>query len=150
MESDEYLYHTLFPELSYVDNIELRFLIDGKETDVLSHHAGVEVEYRFRLKKEVTQLNVSLVFYRKDGLQLATISTLNGDQLAHVHGGEVHCRVRIKDFFLNPGRYVLVMPIHDGKSYLYRDVVKEFVVKSGPAMAWNVADFSYDFEVLEP
>ncbi len=149
-EADQYLYHTLYPDLTYVENIDVRFVVDGVETDRIPHHAPVEIEYRFRLKKDVTQLNVSLVFYRKDGLQLATISTLNGDRLAHVHGGEVQCRVRIKDFFLNPGKYVLVMPIHDGKSYLYRDVVKEFFVKSGPAMAWNVTDFDYDLEVLRP
>ena len=62
----------------------------------------------------------------------------------------MHCRVRIRDFYLNPGTYVLVMPIHEGKSYLYRDIVKEFTVKAGPKLAWNLSDFDYDLDVLTP
>lgn len=150
LEAEEYLYHKLHSALDYVDDVRLAIRVDGAETERIPHHAAVEIEYSFRLKRAVEALNVSLVFYRKDGTQLATISTLNGDRLTHVRGGEVRCRVHIRDFYLNPGKYVLVMPIHEGKSYLYRDIVKEFTVKAGPKLAWNLSDFDYDLDVLTP
>lgn len=150
LEADEYLYHKLHPALDHVEDVHVELRVDGAQTERIPHHAMVEIEYSFRLKRNVEALNVSLVFYRKDGTQLATISTLNGDRLTHVRGGEVRCRVRIRDFHLNPGKYVLVMPIHEGKSYLYRDIVKEFTVKAGPKLAWNLSDFDYELDVITP
>ncbi len=150
LEAEEYLYHKLHSALDYVDDVRLAMRVDGVETERIPHHAAVDIEYSFRLKRAVEALNVSLVFYRKDGTQLATISTLNGDRLTHVRGGEVRCRVHIRDFHLNPGKYVIVMPIHEGKSYLYRDIVKEFTVKAGSNLAWNLLDFDYDMDVLAP
>jgi len=150
LEAEEYLYHKLHPALDFVDSVQVAIRVDGAETERIPHHAAVEIEYSFRLKRAVEALNVSLVFYRKDGTQLATISTLNGDRLTHVRGGEVRCQVRIRDFHLNPGVYVLVMPIHEGKSYLYRDIVKEFTVKAGPKLAWNLIDFDYELDVITP
>ena len=75
LEADEYLYHKLHSRLDFVEDVRLALRVDGAETERIPHHAAVEIEYSFRLKRAVEALNVSLVFYRKDGTQLATIST---------------------------------------------------------------------------
>ena len=103
-----------------------------------------------RLRQENIHVNVTLCFFTKDGLKMSSLSTLNGDLLADVREGAVRCRVRIPDCNLNPGTYVLVMPIHEGKSYLYRDVVKEFVVTGRGGMNWDLVDFRYEYSVDEP
>ncbi len=141
------LYHAIHGEFDRIADLRVSLLVGGREADVIRLHDDVTIEYSFRLRQPVRDLNVSLVIYRKDGLQITTMSTLNGDLVRHKQEGAVTCRARIRDFNLSPGRYVLVMPIHEGKSYLYRDVVKEFVVKSGGRLAWNIIDFDCEYEV---
>lgn len=143
----ESIYHGLYPDRDRVDDIEVSFRVNGRQTDILRTHDELVIDYSFRLVAPVEELNVSLVFYHQEGTQLAAISTLNGDLLAGVRSGTVHATVRIPDFNLSPGRYVLVMPIHAGKSYLYRDIVKEFAVKAGTRMAWALMDFTYEYTV---
>ena len=144
---EEGLYHAMYGGFDHISDLKINFRINGRSTDVIALHDDVLIEYEFRLRHRVDDLNVSLVFYRKDGLQLGTISTLNGDELKSVHDGTVFCTVRVPDFNLSPGEYVLVMPIHEGKGYLYRDVVKHFVVKSAGKLAWALLDFTHDIQV---
>ena len=141
------LYGPIYDDFDRIEDLEFSFLVNGSESDSVSVHDELVLEYEFRLKDRVEDLNVSLVFYRKDGLQLSAISTLNGDLLKHIHTGKVRCRVRIPDFSLSPGNYVLVMPVHEGKSYLYRNVVKEFVVTRADRIAWCILDLEYDYNV---
>lgn len=143
----EGLYHAMYPLSDRLADLEVSFLADGRESDVVYLHDEVEIQYSFRVLEPVEDLNVTLVFYRRDGLQLSAISTLNGDLLQHVREGPVRCAVRIPDLNLSPGEYVLVMPIHEGKSYLYRDVVKRFFVRSAGRLAWAVLDFRYEYKV---
>ncbi len=142
------LYGPIYDECDKISELEFSFRSGDAETDVLRTHDELEIEYRFRLNQPVTDLNVSLVFIRKDGLWMSAISTLNGDLVKEIHDGEVHCRVRIADCHLNPGNYVLVMPVHEGKSYLWRNIVKEFVVVSRERFTWHLTDFDYTYEVL--
>lgn len=142
------LYGPIYDDFDKISEFEFSFRSGGGETDVLRTHDELEIEYRFKLAQRVTDLNVSLVFIRKDGLWMSAISTLNGDLVKDIHDGEVHCRVRIADCHLNPGNYVLIMPVHEGKSYLWRNIVKEFVVVSRERFTWHLTDFDYTYEVL--
>lgn len=148
--STESLYGPIYNEFDKIDNLRCVFIVNEQEVESFRVHADITIEYSFRLKEPVTDLNVSLAIFSKEGLKLNTISTLNGDLLTDIHTGKVSCRIRIPDFNLNPGHYVLVMPIHEGKSYLYRDVVKEFLVTGNGRLTWELVDFNYEYEVLGP
>lgn len=142
------LYGAIYDELDKIDNLQVSFLVGNREVDNLKVHDELVIQYRFDLKRTVKDLNVTLGFFRKDdGLVMTGISTLNGDVIKHIHSGCVSCRVTIPDFNLNPGKYVLVLPIHEGHSYLYRNVVKEFVVTGNKGMTWGIMDFKYDYQV---
>ncbi|HOR27844.1 MAG TPA: ABC transporter ATP-binding protein [Candidatus Sumerlaeota bacterium] len=142
------LYHAVYDEQDRVEDVRLEFYAGDSPVDVVTMHQRLTIRYSFRLRQPVTDLNVSLVFYRADGLQLSTISTLNGHLLRDFHEGQIECEVEIEDFCLVPGTYVLMMPIHEGQSYLYRNVVKEFVVRSNGRLSWAVLDFPYRYRVL--
>lgn len=146
-EGHNSIYHAIHAEFDQITDLNVSLLVGNRETDLIRIHDEVEIQYSFRLLRRVTDLNVSLVFYRKDGLQLTTISSLNEHLLDNVHDGTVRCSITIEDMALAPGNYVLVMPIHEGKSYLYRDIVKEFVVKGGERLSWGVLDFKYSYRV---
>jgi hypothetical protein len=45
----------------------------------------------------------------------------------------------VRDLTLAPGNYVAVLPIHEGHSYLYRNVVAKFRVTGGGEMFWGLA-----------
>ncbi len=141
------IYHAIHGEFDQINDLEVSFLVGNRETEILRMHDKVEIQYSFRLLRRVTGLNVSLVFYRNDGLQLTTISTLNESVFEDSQEGTIKCSVTIEDMVLAPGNYVLVMPIHEGKSYLYRDIVKEFVVKAGDRLSWGVLDLKYSYQV---
>lgn len=141
------LFHAIHADFDQISDLSVSLLVGNRETDIIRVHDKVEIQYSFRLLRRVADLNVSLVFYRKDGLQLTTISSLNESLFEDVHEGTVKCSVAIEDMTLAPGNYVLVMPIHEGKSYLYRDIVKEFVVKGGERLSWGVLDFKYSYHI---
>ncbi len=143
------LYGAIYDGFDHIDNLQVALLVDGREVNSLKIHDELVIEYSFDLKMSFSDLNVSLNFHRKDdGLFFTTISTLNGDMIKHIRSGRVQCRVTIPDFNLNPGKYILLMPIHEGHSYLYRNVVKEFVVTGSDRITWGLMDFNYQYEVI--
>ncbi|MCA9416541.1 MAG: ABC transporter ATP-binding protein [Candidatus Omnitrophica bacterium] len=141
------LFGAIYNDFDRIDEVEVELLVDGVPVDSFPTHSSVEIHYRFHIVDRVTDLNVSLVFCTPDGKAVSAISTLNGDLLKSVHDGVVDCSVTIPDFNLCPGEYVLLMPVHEGKSYLYRDKVKEFVVTGPGRLTWHLLDFQYDYQV---
>ena len=140
----------MYTEFDRITDLEVTLLVDGRETTSVRVHDEVEIRYSFTLLKRVTDLNVTICLYTKDGLKIAAVSTLNGDLLKDIHEGTVRCTVRIPDFNLNPGEYVLVMPIHEGKSFLWRGVVHEFVVTAPDKLTWELVDLRCEYTVEEP
>lgn len=55
-------------------------------------------------------------------------------------------RIAIPDFNFDPGTYIAVLPIQEGKNYLYRQVVAKSVVEVNGKLAWEIVDFRYEFE----
>lgn len=144
-DQNDSLYGPIYDEYDRIEDLQVQLFSNGRATDSIAVHDELEIDCRFRLKQEVSDLNVSICFFRKDGLKISTISTLNGDLLKHVRKGEVHFSLRIPDLPLNPGSYVIVMPIHEGKSYLYRNIVKEVSVRQNHRMTWDLVDLNYVF-----
>jgi hypothetical protein len=143
------IYGPVYDTFDKISNLKMAFYVNGKEVNILRVHDELVIKYSFDIIHNISELNVSLNFCRKeDGLHFNTISTLNGDVIRHLTSDHVSCKVTIPDFNLNSGNYVLVMPIHSGYSYLYRDVVKEFVVTGDGRMTWGLIDFQYNYEVL--
>ena len=70
--------------------------------------------------------------------------------MKHIQSGVVSCEVVLPDVCFTPGEYVLVLPIHEGKSYLYRNVVKRFVVVSNGRLTWQLVDIPYHYRVVHP
>ncbi len=143
------MYGPIFSEFDKIDDLEFGFRTRDADISSLAVHDPLTLEYSFTLKERVSDLHVTLKFFRADGLNLTTLSTLNGDLLKHITEGRVHCVCEIDDFDFNPGTYMLVLAVHEGRSYLYRNVVKTFSVVSGPALTWGLRDFKYRYHVVD-
>jgi hypothetical protein len=128
-------------------SVELASHEENHDSDRFSMHDPLEIRFSFDLTRSVLDLNVTLKIFRKDGLHLTTISTLNGDLLREHREGKISCSCKIHDFDFTPGTYILVIAIHEGKSYLYRNVVKEFAVTGSGPFTWGVRDFRYSYRV---
>ncbi|MDB4385087.1 ABC transporter ATP-binding protein [Opitutaceae bacterium] len=137
-------YGPLYADENFVK--EVSFLVASEAADIRTHSA-LKFRYEFKLFQRVDNLNVSVNILTKDGILMTTISTLNGDLLRHRREGFVRGEIDITDLPLNPGTYVVVLPIHDGPAYLYRDVVAEFRVNSGERLVWGKVDFKYDYKI---
>lgn len=142
------LYGSIYPEFDRLNNFSFKLMDEnGNEINSCKTNDSVFVEYSFDLCQDVEDLNASINFYRKDGLLMTTISTLNGDVIKNIKNGKVNCKLRINNLALNPCEYVIVMPIHEGHGYLYRDVVKELLVtKNSEMMHWGILSLSYEYE----
>ena len=144
------IYGAIYDEFDRIDNLKFQLLDkNGLPANSFKTLECVRLEYSFNLKVSVEDLNISINFYRKDGLLITTISTLNGDIVKNIKSGRVHCVVDIFNMPLNPGEYVVVMPIHEGHAYLYRNIVKEFLItKADNMMHWGLNTFLYKYKVL--
>ena len=144
------LYGPIYDIKEHVENLAVSFTCEDAEADSFPIHSGVSLKFGFTLRHHVHELAVNFPVYREDGLHMSTISSLNGNLLKHIHEGQVECEIHIPDFDLNPGKYAVVMCIHDGKSYLYRNIVRYVVIKGGEKHTWGVKDFQYEYRVCAP
>lgn len=133
----------------HIDNLQVELVAEDENKDAFPIHSAVDIRYSFALKGEVENLNVSLSIYRNDGVLISTISTLKNEVLKQVRGGWVKCCVRIKDMDITPEQYVLVMSIHQGHSYLFRDVVRQFTVLGNGDVFWGMKEFDIDYTLEE-
>ena len=139
----------IYDSVDHIDDLNVSLLVKNHPVNAFTIHDTLIIQYHFHLKQAVKNLCVHLVFYRKeDGLNYGKISTLNGDLIKHIHSDQINCQVTIPDFNLNPGSYVLLMGILEGHRILYRNVVKEFVVKGNGNLAWGLVGFKYSYKIL--
>lgn len=146
-EDSRIIHGAIYDKNDRIDDLIFEFLVRGSESDSIRIHEELVLRYHFQLKVKVSDLNVSIVISRSDGLALTAISTLNGDLIKHIHDGYVTGEVHIPDLNLNPGNYAIILPIHDGRGYLYRNVVKEFVITGADNMTWELVDMKYTYTV---
>ncbi len=145
-DAGESPYGPIHPGDGMVDDVTVEIAHQGLAGG-LPMHTQLRLRFSFRLLREVDGLNVTFAFYRVDGLHLTSISTLNGDLAGAIHGGRVEGEIEIDDLHLVPGHYVVVMPIHERHSYLYRGTVAEFVVRGDGALTWGLTDFPHRIEI---
>lgn len=149
--SESGLYGVVYNELGLISDYKIELV---NEQSVLENeffpHERVQIQYGFKLKKYVDDLNVTLNIYRQeDGFKITTITTLNGDLLSGINEGTLSCTCNIESLNLVPGQYVITTSIHEGSSYLYRDVVKIFRVKSSKNLTWGLLDMKADYVSIE-
>lgn len=134
----------------HLEDLKVSFTCSGQQTDSIPIHSDITIMFEFALRHPVLELAVNFPIYREDGTHISTISSLNGDLLKDIHEGHIRCEVHIPDFDLNPGKHIFVMCVHDGKSYLYRDIVKIVVVRGASKHTWGIKDFNYEYIVNAP
>ncbi len=131
------------------ENFRAALLVDGAPSDAVTVNQPCAIEFAFQPKRQITDLNVSLVFHTKDGKRLSTISTLNGDLLKHIGGDTVLCRVDVSDIPFAAGHYVVTISVHEGSGYLWRDVILELRILSNRFMVWNPISMQYQYKVFK-
>lgn len=149
--SESGLYGVIYNELESIKDYSIELFNEQSviENEFLSHER-VQIKYRFCLEKRVEDLNVTLNIYRQeDGFKITTITTLNGDLLSGIHEGILSCTCNIESLNLVPGQYIITTSIHEGTSYLYRDVVKAFRVKSSRNLTWGLLDLKASYVSVE-
>lgn len=141
------LYGPVHEENDACRGVEFEILHNDAPVLSVPVHGDVTFRYAFHLADQPSDLNVTLNIYREDGVLAACVSTLRGDLLRDMQAGRVEARIRVRDLSLVPGNYVAVLPVHEGHSYLYRNVVATFRVVSGGEMFWGMNDLSYEYTV---
>ena len=141
------LYGPVYPQMDQVDEISCEAWVNGQPVKTIPIHSEVLFKVSFRLKRDVAHLCSTLNFYRKDGLLAAAIASIADQRFRGIHRGRIAYEVRIPDFPLTPGRYVIMMPIADGQQYLWRDIAMEFLVEGAGKMHFGVLDLTHEYRV---
>jgi lipopolysaccharide transport system ATP-binding protein len=144
-EAGHELYGPVHGENPRCSAVQFEILHAGAPQLSVPVHGDVTFRYAFTLADAMHDLNVTLNLYREDGVLAACISTLRGDLLKESPAGRLTAEIRVRDLCLAPGNYVAVLPIHEGHSYLYRNVVAKFRVTGGGEMFWGLCDLSYEY-----
>ena len=145
VEAGHELYGPVYGENEHCNGVSFEIIHAGQATLSVPVHGDVTFRYGFDLATAPQDLNVTLNLYREDGILAACISTLRGDLLRGAGAGRTEASVRVRDLSLAPGNYVAVLPIHEGHSYLYRNVVAKFRITGGGEMFWGMNDLSYEY-----
>lgn len=135
---------------SDVTDLRCSLMVGGRDVSSVPVHASAAIRYSFELSRHTQKLHFTFNIFRNDGVLIAAIDTLQDGTLSDVHIGHVSGEVRVPDFDLTPGTYVLVWPICDGKRYLFRNIVKEFSVYGGGRLYWGIKAFTYEHVVKSP
>ena len=131
-----------------IKDVTFELYCDDKSKDVFEVNSSITLHYSFFLTNTVNDLNVSINICKEDGTLITTISTLNGDLLKEKSKGKVTGKVYIPDLVLTPGKYIIVMPVHEGHSYLFRDKVSEFRVVGREKLTWGLLTYDYQYHIL--
>lgn len=146
-EAGHELYGPVHDENAACNGVEFEILHEGAPVLNVPVHGDITFRYAFNLASQPQDLNVTLNLYREDGILATCVSSLRGDLLREVQAGRMEARIRVRDLTLAPGNYVAVLPVHEGHSYLYRNVVAKFRVTGGGNMYWGMNDLSYEYTV---
>ncbi len=103
--------------------------LDGKPTKKLSSTDPFIIQYSFETTNP-RPVNLTFRFYKKDGTLLATINNELDEFQVQAKGKLVEGSVRIENFSVLPGDYVLVAVVQDGPEYLHRRPMVRFQVTS--------------------
>ena len=141
------IYGAIYPFDEKIKGLVFTIKSGNKKASIIPLNSKITFAYEFELTQSVPELNISLNLLKEDGTLLTTISTLNGDLLKGASKGKISAEVEIDDLCLSPGKYVLVMPIHEGHSYLYRDVVSEFRVVGAEKLTWGPLTYNYKYNI---
>lgn len=142
------LYGVTYDNPDKVRNVDIDLIVNGQKVTDFDIHDEVIIEYCFDLMVDATELMVNFVILREsDGLRLTAIRSQDVDVFRQISMGSVQGWVKISDFNLNPGNYVLVMPILEGHSFLYRNVVKKFMVRGDRTDSLGLVNLRYNYEM---
>lgn len=129
-----------------LSNLRLNVRKDGKAVKEIKPNDPLSFAFDFELARKVDHLNVSLIFYDDAGARLSAISSLDGDILKAFHKGAVSGEVSVKAFPYPPGKYHVVIAVHDGSEHLYRHRMASFRIRPGDKGNWPVPiylDYEY-------
>ena len=146
-ESGHELYGPVHDENTRCREVRFEILHAGAATLAVPVHGDVSFRYTMALPEGAHDFNVTLNIYREDGVLAACISTLRGGLSQTPAPGVLEGTIRVRDFTLAPGNYVAVLPVHEGHSYLYRNVVVKFRVTGGGEVFWGMNDLSYEYTI---
>ncbi|MGF1485097.1 MAG: ABC transporter ATP-binding protein [Opitutales bacterium] len=106
--------------------------LDSPQEPLFSEDDSLNVAFGFELVKPTTQLALSWVLFRADGLRISLMSSRETRTVPLECEGKVEGALSLRRLGLAPGGYALVLCVNDGESLMYRDVIFRFSVYGDP------------------
>ncbi len=101
----------------------------GEVCHEINMHDAICLQLEFTITHIPRALKVGIVFYQEDGTRISVLTTGEHDLQNKLSGRHISLRINIPDFNLRPGRYVVMTPIQDAKSYLWRNEAARIKVR---------------------
>ena len=101
----------------------------GVCNDEFDTHDSMVINIGFTLKHEPANLKVGIIIFHEDGTRIAVMTTSESDDLSSIRGQMLTLQFHIDDLCLRAGNYVLVTPVQDGQSFLWRNEAARFTIR---------------------
>jgi ABC-type polysaccharide/polyol phosphate transport system ATPase subunit len=105
----------------------------GSGLDEFDIHDPVAFRLTFHLAHVPSNLKIGFVIFHEDGTRMVVMTSAEGSSLEGFHQQDVDVRLEVTDLCLRPGNYLLVTPIQDGQSFLWRNIASRFTIRGDRA-----------------
>lgn len=105
----------------------------GNTVRSINHGSQIVLKFSFKIIAPVNNLIIGVPIWDSKGNMMTAFNTdMNRIKITIEKDGYVKGRLDIEHMGFNPGMYYTVFVVHDGKEYLYRQIVDTFRVKDVP------------------
>ena len=144
---DDGLYGSTIQGRPEVEELVVKLYETGtnEEAYEISPFEAVDIYFKIKLGIVPRNLLISFIMHREDGLLLTAIANLPDGITIPSSNGYYEGRLKLHHLGLNPGKYAIVLVLHDGE-YLYRARVLDFVIKSDLRLKPGIIDIQHSWE----
>ncbi len=152
-EQKNNIYGPIYKKSEKIEAIKIK--VNKQEVDLNDPKCEIQLNSPLKLDFEIGaclenlfNTNVTVTIYREDGLHMFAASSLNQKKYSFEKGQTIKGELNINHFNLSPGRYKILMPVHEGSSYLFRNVVADLYIKGNMGLDKGVIAPQYDFRII--
>ena len=127
-DQDTGLYGEILTDSGIVNNVKVSLTdSSGKTTNNLGAFDPFSIQFSFDVKRD-SLLGLTFKIHKDDGQVITIFNNLLDGKNITPENGIVKGKLKINSLNVIPGEYVIVLVIHSGTEFLYRNIVENFSI----------------------
>ena len=126
------LFGEIYIDESKINDIDVKMLNHNKEISYkFAAFEPIYIQIEFAIKESLNlSLGLTLKIHSSDGTIISVINSVIDGENIEVVNNKVNREIRLESLNVVPGNYSLVLVVHNGTEFIYRNVVSDFIINS--------------------